>query len=122
MATTLPPNSTRTDADQARQTLVNRLDDIGWGVFLLMSGALWLLAGAFPSGTWLVATGILLLAHNTLRYFNHLAVNVFTLVLGLLALTGGIADLANVRFPVLPVALIAFGFVLLIKPVRTSKR
>lgn len=99
-----------------------RLDDIGWGVFLLMTGVLWLFAYAVPSGTWLVGTGLLLLALNGVRYLKGLALHGFTLVLGLLALAGGLADLANVRLPLLALAFVAFGILLLVKPFTKRNR
>ena len=35
-----------------------RLDQIGWGIFLVMIGTIWLVP-AVPPGTWLIGTGIL---------------------------------------------------------------
>jgi hypothetical protein len=98
------------------------LDDIGWGLFLLMTGALWLFASAVPSGAWLVGTGILLLALNAVRYLRGMELNVFTLVLGGLALAGGLAELAQVRIPLLALALVAVGLALLVRPLLRAGR
>lgn len=69
-----------------------------------------------PSGTWLIGTGLLLLALNAVRHVKGLALNTFTVVLGILALAGGLADLADVKLPLLALAFVAFGVLLLVKP------
>ncbi|HEX6533976.1 MAG TPA: hypothetical protein VF041_05235 [Gemmatimonadaceae bacterium] len=116
MSTTSHPQRTPLAPERTRREFARRLDDIGWGVFALMTGVLWLLSYTVPSGTWLVCTGLLLLALNAVRYFSGLELNLLTVVLGVLALTGGLADLADVRLPILAIALVAFGVLLLIKP------
>ncbi len=113
---TYHPHAATPDVDSGHQEFESRLDSIGGGVFLLMSGVLWLMAGAVPSGTWLVGTGVLLLALNAVRYFRGMRPHLFTLVLGILALAGGLADFANVRLPLFALALVAFGALLLVKP------
>ncbi len=113
---TYHPHAATPDSGTEHRDFESRLDSIGWGVFLLMSGVLWLIATVVPSGTWLVGTGLLLLALNAVRYFNGMRPHMFTLVLGILALAGGLADWANVRLPLFALALVAFGILLLVKP------
>ncbi len=115
MATYHPP-AAEPEADSHHGDFAARLDNIGWGVFLLMTGVLWLMSSALPSGTWLVGTGILLLALNAVRYLKGMTLSLFTLVLGILALAGGLADLANMRLPLFALALVAFGLLLLVRP------
>lgn len=109
-------------ARPARADHAKSLDDIGWGLFLLMTGALWLFASVVPSGAWLVGTGVLLLALNAVRYLRGLELNVVTLVLGALALAGGLTELAHVRIPLLALALVAIGIALLLKPLLKARR
>ncbi len=116
MATSSHPHPTPAEMNATQHELSGRLDNIGWGVFLLMTGVLWLFASAVPSGSWLVGTGLLLLALNAVRYFNGLALHYFTVVLGVLALAGGLADFADVKLPLFALALVALGVLLLIKP------
>ena len=41
--------------------LEQRLDSIGWGLFLVMIGCLWLLPeGTLPEGTWLVGMALII--------------------------------------------------------------
>lgn len=107
----------RPDAPPHHTELDRLLDDIGWGVFLLMTGLLWMAPRLVPSGTWLVGTGVLLLVLNAVRSAKGFAIHTFTLVLGLLALAGGLADLANVTIPFFALALVAFGVLLLARPI-----
>ncbi len=116
MSTTLHPHTSRPETDDTRREFANRLDNIGWGLFLVMTGGLLLLSNIVPSGTWLVGTGVLLLALNAVRHLRGLGLNLFTLILGALALAAGLADLAHVGFPIFAVALVAFGIAILAKP------
>ena len=116
MSATLHPHTTQPETDESRRE-VNRLDSIGWGLFLVMTGGLLLFSSFVPSGTWLIGTGILLLALNAVRHFRGLGFSLFTLILGALALAAGLADLAHVGFPIFAVALVAFGVAVLVKPI-----
>ncbi|HET7373923.1 MAG TPA: hypothetical protein VFJ20_11075 [Gemmatimonadaceae bacterium] len=120
MSATLHPHATRPETDETRRE-TNRLDNIGWGLFLVMTGGLLLFSSIVPSGTWLVATGILLLALNAVRHFRGLGFSLFTLILGALALAAGLADLAHVGFPIFAVALVAFGIAVLVKPMPKQR-
>lgn len=116
MSTSAHSPPTSPDTDLARREFAARLDDIGWGAFLLMTGVLLLFSFVVPSGTWLIGTGLLLLALNAVRYFRGMTLDAFTVVLGVLALAGGLADLADVKLPILAIAFVAFGAFLLIRP------
>ena len=56
-----------------KREIKNRVNGLGWGLFLIMSGVLWLLpAGLIPSGSWLISTAAILLAVNLVKNaFNH---------------------------------------------------
>lgn len=102
---------------------VRRLDDIAWAAFLIMTGALWLMpVDDVPEGAWLIGTGVVLLGLNVARYFAGTATSGFTLLLGALALAGGVAELLGVELPLMAVALIAFGASILVKPLFTGRR
>jgi len=87
----------------------------------VMTGGLLLFSSIVPSGMWLVGTGILLLALNAVRRFRGLGFSLFTLILGVLALAAGLADLAHVGFPIFAVALVAFGVAVLVKPMMKGR-
>lgn len=120
MATQHDPAPAGQDAQKAG--LNKRLEDVGWGVFLIMIGGIWLVPKEWvPEGTWLLGTGLLLLALNAVRYANGIAINGFTAVLGLLALAAGVGDLFGVRLPLFAICLLVFGASLLLRAARATK-
>ena len=99
-------------------SLNTRLEEIGWALFLLMIGVLWLLPDdRVPPGTWLIGAGLIMLAVNAARYFNHIAISAFTVVLGLLACAAGIVDFYGGDFPIFPVLLIVLGASIILRQV-----
>ena len=120
MATQHDPAPARRDTQNV--ALNKRLEDIGWGVFLIMIGGIWLVPKEWvPQGTWLLGTGLLLLALNAVRYSHGIAMNGFTAVLGLLALAAGVGDLFGVRLPLFAICLIVFGASILLRAARATK-
>jgi hypothetical protein len=94
--------------------LAERLDDIGWGLFLLLTGIIWLFPEAqVPPGTWLIGTGLLLLGLNALRLIIKAPVSRFTLLLGGLALVAGFSAFWGVQLPLAAICLILVGLGLL---------
>ncbi|HEY9183634.1 MAG TPA: hypothetical protein VIQ99_10560 [Gammaproteobacteria bacterium] len=118
--------NTRTDipaTESPERASAKRLEDFAWAAFLIMTGALWLTpVDRVPDGTWLIGTGVVLLGLNVARYFVGTATSGFTLLLGALALAGGVAQLLGVELPLMAVALIAFGASILVKLLFTGKR
>jgi hypothetical protein len=108
--------------DTTKVALNKRLEDIGWGLFLIMIGCIWLVPQErVPEGTWLVGTGLLLLALNAVRYLNDIAMSGFTNVLGVLALAAGVGDLLGLRLPLFAICLIIFGASILLKAAGGTK-
>ncbi len=71
-----------------KANLHERLQDLAWGMLLLVLGTLWLLpANSLPPGTWLVATGLVMLALNVIRYIYGIKMNGFSLFVGVLNTT-----------------------------------
>jgi hypothetical protein len=91
-------------------TLDQRLERIGWALFLIMIGGIALLpAGWVPKGTWLIGTALIMMGLNVVRHFKGIAVNGFTNVLGLVLLGVGVSAVAAVELPVFPILLAAIG-------------
>lgn len=95
-----------------RADLAKRLDDTGWGLFLLVTGAFWLFGNRLPEGTWLTIVGVLLLALNGVRHRAGIHLSALTLILGVLALAGGLAELTRVRLPLLELSFVLVGLYL----------
>ena len=116
------PDPAPAGEDTQKRALSKRLEDIGWGLFFIMIGCIWLVPKErVPQGTWLLGTGVLLLALNAVRYLNGLAINGFTAVLGILALAAGVGDLFGVRLPLFAICLIIFGASIILKAASSAK-
>jgi len=110
------------DQDPKKKALDQRLDAIGWGLFLVMIGGLWLAPeGMVPEGAWLIGTGVIILGMMCIRYFNGIDVNAFWLIVGVIALGFGISDVFGLDVPVLPILLIIIGAHILLKPLLKKK-
>lgn len=106
------------------ETVGRRLDALGWGLFLVMIGGLWLVPEelGIPEGTWLVGTGLIILGISAVRRFNDLRVSGFWLFLGFLALGSGLADILGLDLPVFPILLVIAGAGILLKPLFDRTR
>jgi hypothetical protein len=97
-------------------TLNKRLEESGWGFFLLMTGTLMLLPSEFvPEGTWLIGAGLILLGLNGIRYLNDIKVSRFTITLGFAAVGFGMASLFGLRLPLLAIFLSLVGLSVIFK-------
>jgi membrane-bound ClpP family serine protease len=96
--------------------LQTRIEESGWGFFLLMIGILLLLPSEFvPGGAWLVVAGIIMIALNCIRYVNNITVSRFTVVLGLVTIVAGLTELFHVTLPLLPGLLALIGLSIIVK-------
>ena len=93
-----------------RSQLERRLSDIGWGLLLMLTGAVWLLPTAsVPPGTWLFGVAAILIGINALRYLKHLTVNGFSLTLGVVALAAAVSQAQQTEPPLVAIFLLAIG-------------
>lgn len=97
-----------------------RLDQIGWGIFLVMIGTIWLVPGV-PQGTWLIGTGALLLLFNAIRFRLGIPWSGISVTLGVLALAAGLGDLTGITLPVFPIFLVIVGASLIVKPLVSQR-
>jgi hypothetical protein len=104
------------DADTRRK----RLDEVGWGIFLIMIGVIWLVPSV-PQGTWLIGTGVLLLLLNAVRYRSGAGWSGFSTTLGAIALVAGLGELTGTRLPLFALCLVAIGVSLVLKPLISAK-
>ena len=103
--------------DSEKVVLNKRLEQIGWGLFLIMIGGIALVPDQqVPAGTWLIGAGLIMLGLNVARYFNRLPLSGFTLTLGTLAIIMGASDFFGVDLPFFPILLIVIGASILLKP------
>ena len=104
--------------DAQRSALDKRLDSIGWGLFLVMIGGLWLMPDGWgiPEDTWLIGTGVIILALTVARFLNNITISGFWVVIGLLALASGLSDVFGLDVPVFAILLILIGAGIILRP------
>jgi len=102
------------------QIRLKRLDEIGWGIFLIMFGTI-VLIPSVPQGTWLIGTGVLLLLLNGIRYKIQSEWSGFWAVLGVLALAAGLSELLGIKLPLFAICLVVLGLGMLLKPLLSQK-
>lgn len=103
--------------DTQQSGLDKRLEDLGWGLFLMMIGCLLLVPDRLvPQGVWLIGTGLIMLGINGVRYLNGIKMSSFTLVLGLFALIAGFGELFSLKLPLFAIFLIFIGISIIFKP------
>ncbi len=98
-----------------KRALNKRLEAIGWGLFFIMIGGLWLVPGeVLPEGTWLIGVGVIMLGLNLARYLNQIKMSWFTIVLGVLALAAGLGDYIGVELPLIPILIVLVGLSIIV--------
>ena len=92
------------------QILSKRINAIGWALFFVMLGCLWIVPPeTLPESTWLIGAGIIMLGTNYFRYINGIRPVSFTIIIGILALATGVGSIMGIEVPVFPILLIFIG-------------
>jgi len=108
--------------DAKKSALDKRLDALGWGLFLIMIGCLWLIPDEYvQGGTWLIGAGIIILGLMGVRYMYGIKISGFWLVLGILALVFGLSDFFGLNLPLLPILIIIIGVSIIVKHLHKKK-
>jgi len=103
--------------DPEKVALNKRLENIGWGLFLIMLGGFALVPDeTVPKGLWSIGVGVIMLGLNVTRYFYKIKMSGFTMFLGVVSLVSGVLELfGNVEIEG-AIFLIILGAYLLVKP------
>ncbi|MHC4225470.1 MAG: hypothetical protein ACYSUN_15880, partial [Planctomycetota bacterium] len=103
--------------DSRTSVLGKRIDAVGWGLFLVMVGAILMVPREeTPKGVWIAGVGLILLGTNAARFFLGIRVRGFFLVLGVVALAAGAGRYFGVRLPILPILLVLLGLSAIVRP------
>ncbi len=98
------------------------LEEVAWGLLLVFTGVVWIVPGIpLPFGTWLVGVGAILVGANIVRYWVDTRFDTFGLVLGIVALAAGVEEFLALDVSVIGLALLAFGAVLLLRPLTRMR-
>lgn len=105
-----------------KELLNKRLENVSWGLFLIMLGGIWLVPDRYvPEGSWLIGAGLILIGLNVVRQLNQIPMSGFSLILGSAALLIGISDFLRVDLPFFPILLIIIGAKLLLQPLFDNR-
>lgn len=89
---------------------LEKLEKIGWGLFLIMLGSIWLFPDSIvPEGSFMFGAGAILLGLNFVKYSKGYRVNGFTVFLGIVALIAGLSNLLGQPVDIFPLILILWG-------------
>ncbi|MFC1887644.1 hypothetical protein ACFLYK_02435 [Candidatus Cloacimonadota bacterium] len=93
-----------------KKLLSERFNRIGWGIFLVMLGVIWILPeNVLPDGVLPIGVGIILLGMYLLKKSYGLKGSDSNVLLGIIAIAIGLGDLLKTGFPLIPVILIFWG-------------
>ena len=108
--------------DKKRKDAV-RFDNFGWGLFLIVLGAIWLFPDKLvPEGTFLFCVGIILLGMNLIKYIKGIRTNGFTVFLGIIAIIAGLCAFLGRPVSIFPLILILWGLSILIQIIFKKKQ
>lgn len=95
-----------------RRDSASKLDAIGWALFFIWVGVVWLTD--IGTGIGLLGIAVITLGMQGLRRINGLPVEGFWIVIGLGFAVAGVWEWTDIQQPLAPVVLIAIGVALLV--------
>lgn len=94
---TVEPPKAKPVQNPEKAALNKRLENIGWGCFLIMLGGFMFIPDStVEKGFWSIGVGMIMLGLNAARYANQIKMSGFTTVLGILSLVAGVVQLFGV--------------------------
>lgn len=102
--------------DEVDSRLAARLSAIGWGLFFIWIGVVYL--QDYGSAVGLLGVGIITLVMQAFRRIGGLAMEAFWVVIGLLFTLGGLWAIFEIDAPLVPIVLILAGLVLILSILR----
>ena len=111
----------RGNAVSDRRQMGERLDEVGWALLFLMSGAILALPGIpHPWAAWFIGVGAILVGLNLVRYATGLRVHIVTTGCGAIAMAAGVGAYFGIDIPILALILVLIGAVILVGPLVKS--
>ncbi len=90
------------------------LDLLGWGLFAFWIIVLLVAGRSLPDGAGSIGIGSIVIFGTGLRLLVHASISIFWVIIGLVFLGAGIRSNRGIDLPLLPLALILCGVLLLI--------
>jgi hypothetical protein len=116
-------NQSMNDQTTRNARLNKRLEEMGWGLFLILIGVVLLLPNVdVPQGIWLIGAALILLGLNGIRYLNGIKMTGFTISLGVLALAAGLGSFFGTKVPLFAGLLVLVGASIIFKPLFSRRK
>ncbi len=89
-----------------------QLDAIGWALFFVWIGVVFLVK-SIPDGVGSLGVGAIVLIGTLVRFLLKISISVFWIEIGMVFILAGIGGLFDIDLPLLPIALIVCGVLML---------
>lgn len=112
------------DEERKQKIKLNeRFNKIGWGLFLIMLGVIWLLPDALqPDGILAIGIGVILIGLSIIKHAYGIRGTDSNVFLGIVALSIGLGDYLDVGLPIIPVLLIFWGLSMIYRIIFPRKK
>ncbi len=91
----------------------DQLETIGWGLFLILIGVVWLFPkDAIPEGSLFIGIGVILIGISLIRYFRGKKLSEASIFLGIIAIAIGFRRMLDLKFALIPLILIVMGAII----------
>jgi len=100
------------DEKSYRDLRGKRLDAIGWALFFLWIGVVFLVK-SIPDGVGSLGVGAIVLIGTLVRLLLKISISVFWIEIGIVFILAGVGGLLDIDLPLLPIALIVCGVLML---------
>lgn len=109
------------DKRKSKDPIAEKYSAIGWGVFLILVGAVMVLPHALvPEGFLWIAGGVIMIAYRTALVARGVEASVGFVVAGVVLIAIGLSEIIDIDIDLLPVILIVAGVLLLSKAVKSG--
>ncbi len=113
-------NQTQEPEKDKKSEMNEKLGAVGWGLFFIWIGIVWLLK--IESGITLLGIGAIILGMQWVRNSLHLKLEGSWVVIGVIFMLSGIWGLFTVKLPLAPIVIIGVGVVKLVSIVREKNK
>lgn len=103
---------------EGQKDLCRKLDAVGWGVFFVWMGII-MLVKILPAGVGSIGIGAIILGEAVARFLLKVSISAFWVLMGAIFILAGIGELWAINLPLLPIAFIIVGALLIFR--QTTK-
>ncbi len=106
---------------EKQKELGRKLDAIGWGVFFIWMGII-MLVKVLPIGVGSIGIGVIILGEAVARFLLKVSISAFWILLGIIFILAGVGEIWAINLPLLPIAFIICGALLIFRQTTKTKK